>query len=317
MEISLLVMVFLSKTLTEVCQALNVTVSPGPEAMFMEGENATLSCQVSQQKKTNSHLVLRWVFSCMSNEEHLIVKMNMKGGQMYGNYTKRFVQKRFQLFEEKPEKAFNLIILNISKEDKGQYTCKVQEIRKHRNKWKASSNGTATTKLKVHISSILKSNRGIWSLFEDLYLCAVLICSLGIICMFLFTIIIICQCLFKKQRLKASYYLVKCPQNSSGETVTSVISTSSNRTQKEKKHKQKKVKDNADSPPEVPAKVPIADIPRRPKLLKSQSRKVVLPRIAEESLTYAELELVKPQPETKAACTGTVYAQILFEERQL
>lgn len=41
------------------------------------------------------------------------------------------------------------------------------------------------------------------------------------------------------------------------------------------------------------------------------------PKIAEESLTYAELELVKPLPDNKASCTSTVYAQILFEERQV
>ncbi|RXN01608.1 V-set and transmembrane domain-containing protein 4 [Acipenser ruthenus] len=49
-------------------------------------------------------------------------------------------------------------------------------------------------------------------------------------------------------------------------------------------------------------------------LVKMNMRK---PKIAEESLTYAELELVKPQPENKSVCTGTVYAQILFEEKQL
>ncbi|MGH0152102.1 UNVERIFIED_CONTAM: hypothetical protein FKN15_027156 [Acipenser sinensis] len=135
--------------------------------------------------------------------------------------------------------------------------------------------------------------------------------------MLLFTIIIICQCIFKKRRFKASYYLVKCPQNSSGETVTSVISSSPVQTRKEKKHKKKKAKENADVPPEIPAKAPIPDTPRRPKLLKTQSRKLILPKIAEESLTYAELELVKPQPENKSVCTGTVYAKILFEEKQL
>lgn len=41
------------------------------------------------------------------------------------------------------------------------------------------------------------------------------------------------------------------------------------------------------------------------------------PKIVEENLTYAELDLVRPIPETKASCSGTVYAQILFEEQQL
>lgn len=41
------------------------------------------------------------------------------------------------------------------------------------------------------------------------------------------------------------------------------------------------------------------------------------PKIAEESLTYAELELVKPIPDAKASKTGTVYAQILFEDKMV
>lgn len=53
------------------------------------------------------------------------------------------------------------------------------------------------------------------------------------------------------------------------------------------------------------------------------------PRVADDSLTYAELELVKQAPEAKrssagkaqldtsAHCTGTVYAQILFAEKQV
>jgi len=51
--------------------------------------------------------------------------------------------------------------------------------------------------------------------------------------------------------------------------------------------------------------------------------------VVEDSLTYAELELVKPKPELKTDstgcaqlepkthCTGTVYAQILFVEKQV
>lgn len=41
------------------------------------------------------------------------------------------------------------------------------------------------------------------------------------------------------------------------------------------------------------------------------------PKIVEENLTYAELDLVKPIPDAAAKCSGTVYAQILFEEQQL
>lgn len=44
---------------------------------------------------------------------------------------------------------------------------------------------------------------------------------------------------------------------------------------------------------------------------------VLQPKIVEENLTYAELDLVKPVPEAAAKRSGTVYAQILFEEQQL
>lgn len=37
----------------------------------------------------------------------------------------------------------------------------------------------------------------------------------------------------------------------------------------------------------------------------------------EENLTYAELDLVKPIPDATAKHSGTIYAQILFEEQQL
>ena len=38
---------------------------------------------------------------------------------------------------------------------------------------------------------------------------------------------------------------------------------------------------------------------------------------AEENLTYAELELIKPHRAAKGIPTSTVYAQILFEENKL
>lgn len=49
------------------------------------------------------------------------------------------------------------------------------------------------------------------------------------------------------------------------------------------------------------------------------------PRIQDDSLTYAELELVRPRPEPPASSVtdptpsspDTVYAQILFQEKQL
>ncbi|KAG9341104.1 hypothetical protein JZ751_019858 [Albula glossodonta] len=359
--------VSVSKHRAEVCEALNVTVTPGPVTMCREGDNVTLSCQVSQMKRPSSLLVVRWVFSREAGEEHLIVKLNMRKAKYYGNYTKRFASPKLRLSEEEEGKAYNLQVLNVSREDGGRYACKVQEIRKHRNRWRASSNGTATTELKgqrkiasredgrvrgsiegvstrcgpgsgrgtaasswpvrpapprgrlqfLHVLPAAENRDGIWRLFEDVYLCAVLICSVGLVCMLLFLVVITCQYLQRKQRLKASYYLVKSPQNSSGETVTSVISSSPSLPRKEKKYKHTSKESPSKSPPDLPAKVPMGDKMRRPKLIKVQPRKVVLPKITEENLTYAELELVKPQPENKTACSGTVYAQILFEEKQV
>lgn len=43
----------------------------------------------------------------------------------------------------------------------------------------------------------------------------------------------------------------------------------------------------------------------------------IQPKIAEENLTYAELELIKPHRAAKGVPSSTVYAQILFEENQL
>ncbi|KAG7462504.1 hypothetical protein MATL_G00185520 [Megalops atlanticus] len=319
MKISSVVVVLLTRSFVgEVCEALNVTVTPGPVTMSPEGNNVTLSCQVSQRKRANSVLAVRWLFARdPAGEEQLIVKLSVRKAKYYGNYTRRFTQPKLRLFEEKEAKAYNLLILNISREDGGHYICKVQEIRRHRNRWRASSNGTGATELRVHVTPVPESRDQIWRLFEDVYLCAVMICSVGLICMFLFTVIITCQYVHKKQRLKASYYLVKSPQNSSGENVPGTVSSSPGSPRKDNKHKQTPKGPTNEAPPEIPAKVPVADKQRRPKLLKVQPRKVVLPKVTEENLTYAELELVKPQPETKTTCTGTVYAQILFEEKQV
>ncbi|MEQ2158918.1 hypothetical protein GOODEAATRI_017101, partial [Goodea atripinnis] len=150
------------------------------------------------------------------------------------------------------------------------------------------------------------------------YLCAVLICSVGLLCMCMFTVTITCQFIQRKQRLKDQYHLVKSSQNSSGETVTSIVSVSPALPKKERRYRKKRSREyQEEKPPKIPAKAPIEDKTRKPKLLRPQPRKVVLPRIVEENLTYAELDLVKPIPETKASRGGTVYAQILFEEQQL
>nr|NP_001077288.1 V-set and transmembrane domain-containing protein 4a [Danio rerio]AAI35000.1 Zgc:162468 protein [Danio rerio] len=296
--------------------------------MCMEGDNITLSCLVSQKKRSSSVLVLRWLYFPTPEDEHLVVRMGMKKAKYYGNYSKLFPQTKFLLWEENDGQLYRLLIKNVSREDGGNYTCKVQEIRKHRNKWRASSNGTGSMELRVHHTPSTGKTDVIWRMFEDLYLCAVLICSIGLVCMLVFALTITCQHLQHKRRLRASYNLVKCPENSSGETVTSVSSCSPAMHRKEKRHKaQPRDVTEPPPPPQIPAKAPAPRKPRRTKLLKAQPTKTS--RVLEDSLTYAELELVKPKPvlktdmtgcaqlEPKTHCTGTVYAQILFVEKQV
>uniref|UniRef100_A0A665UM37 V-set and transmembrane domain containing 4a n=1 Tax=Echeneis naucrates TaxID=173247 RepID=A0A665UM37_ECHNA len=264
--------------------------------MATEKDNFTLSCLVSQRKRTNSVLILRWFFTPLASSQFLIVKMGIKKLKLYGNYTRRFPQPKFHLHEEAEGELYRLRIFNVTQTEEGFYTCKVQEIRKHRNTWRASSNGTSTTQLTVHFTLEDGSSEGLWRLFADVYLCAVLICSLGLLSIFLFTVVLTCQYFHRRHRLKASYLLVKCP--------------------------------------ETPAVPPVLPQKHRGKMedrnltegLKTQPRRSTSRVTQEDSLTYAELELVRPRPEPQAASSNpdpapsssdTVYAQILFQEKQL
>lgn len=151
---------------TDVCRALNVTVIPGPVVMVTETDNLTLSCLVSQRKGSSSILVLRWFFSplaapailpppstprssspALEPPQLLIVKMGIKKVRLYGNYTRCFPESKFHLYEEKEGELYRLLILNVTGMNQGFYTCRVQEIHKHRNTWRASSTGTSTTQL--------------------------------------------------------------------------------------------------------------------------------------------------------------------------
>lgn len=152
---------------TEVCYALNVTVTPGPVVVVTEKDNLTLSCLVSQRKRGNSVLILRWFItpllaptlapppsvppssspSAPEPPQFLIAKIGIKKLKMYGNYTRRFPQPKFRLHEETEGEVYHLRIFSVMGVDQGFYTCKVQEIRRHRNTWRASSNGTGTTQL--------------------------------------------------------------------------------------------------------------------------------------------------------------------------
>ncbi|XP_051925919.1 V-set and transmembrane domain-containing protein 4 [Hippocampus zosterae] len=306
----------------DLCSAINVTITPSPFTMAQEGQNVTFSCVVSQRRRNSALPVVKWTFlpagSDRPEDEHLIARVNMRKARFYGNYTKSFAWPKMKLTVVKQGKIFDLVILNVSEGDRGCYICRVQEFKKQQDRWKASSNSTATTELRVHAFPATEAKDGLWSLFEDVYLCAVLLCSVGLLCMCMFTMTVTCQCIQKKQRLKDNYHLVKSSRNSSGETVTSAVSVSPALPQKERRYRKKRSRDYQEEiPPEIPAKVPIGDKARKPKLLKPQPRKVVLPRIVEENLTYAELDLVKPIPEAMASRNGTVYAQILFGEQQL
>ncbi|KAK9541606.1 hypothetical protein VZT92_001637 [Zoarces viviparus] len=355
MYFSIVVLVLTKALVTEVCHGLNVTVTPGPVVMVTERDNVTLSCLVSQRKRSGSILILRWFFSplaaptlvpppsspspsppALEASQFLIVKTGMKKMKLYGNYTRRFPQLKFRLYEETEGELYRLRILNVTAGmDQGFYSCRVQEICKHRNTWRASSNGTSTTQLTVHFTLEDGGSAGLWRLYADVYLCAVLICSLGLLSIVLFTLVLTCQYFHRRHRLKDSYLLVKCPESSSGETVTSSSSSSGSSPKAQRKDTRQKPDRRAAAapnlpevpPPHIPAKVPVAaKRPQKPRRLKTQLRSSSTPRVSQEdSLTYAELELVRQRPEPPASSSpdptasspDTVYAQIIFQEKQL
>ncbi|XP_036071333.1 V-set and transmembrane domain-containing protein 4a [Oryzias melastigma] len=299
MYFSIVVLVLTKALLTEVCQALNVTVTPGPVVLVTEKDNLTLSCLVSQKKRSTSFLILRWFFSPLpfpspappsslpstpsplDPSQFLIVKTGIRKLKLYGNYTRRFPHPKFHLHDEEGGEMYRLLILNLTGMDQGFYSCKVQEIRKYRNTWRSSSNGTSTIQLKVHFTQEDGSSEGLWVLFADVYVCVVIICSLGLLSIFLFTIALTCQYFHRRHRLKASYLLVRCPESSSGETVTSSSSCSSSSPrpprrengQNTKREMPLKPKLPEEPPIYIPPKVPVpAKRPRKPRRLKTQPR---------------------------------------------
>ncbi|MEQ2160525.1 hypothetical protein GOODEAATRI_000078 [Goodea atripinnis] len=160
--------------LIEVCHTLNVTVTPGPLVLVAEKENLTLSCLVSERKWSSSVLILRWIFSplthptlrplvpttsptTLSPSQFLIVRIGIKKIQQYGNYSRCFPQPKFRLFDDAAGEVYRLFIANVTGMDQGFYSCRVQEIRKYRNTWRSSSNGTSTTQLAGNRKSDLAS----------------------------------------------------------------------------------------------------------------------------------------------------------------
>lgn len=131
------------------CWAINVTVTPSPFTVVSEGGNVTLSCQVSPRRRAASLPVVRWMFQPESGREELLVaRVNMQRAKFYGNYTKSFHKPKMKLTVVKHGKIYNLLIVNISEQDRGLYSCRVQEFKKQRERWKALTNGSASTQLR-------------------------------------------------------------------------------------------------------------------------------------------------------------------------
>lgn len=134
------------------CLAVNVTITPSPFTVAQEGQNITLSCVVSQRRRNAALPVVKWTFlpagTDRPEDELLIARVNMRKARFYGNYTKSFPWPKLKLTVVKQGKIFDLLILNVSEMDRGLYMCRVQEFKKHQDRWKASSNCTAATELR-------------------------------------------------------------------------------------------------------------------------------------------------------------------------
>lgn len=139
---------------SDLCLAINVTITPSPFTVVQEGQNITLSCVVSQQRRNATLPVVKWTFLPVGagadgpGGELLIARINMRKARFYGNYTKSFPWPKIKLTVVKQGKLFDLLIMNVSKRDQGLYMCRVQEFKKHQDRWKASKNSTAITELR-------------------------------------------------------------------------------------------------------------------------------------------------------------------------
>lgn len=116
---------------------------------YLEGENATLLCHVSQKRRKDSLLAVRWFFARADSQEALMVKMTkLRVVQYYGNFSRSANRQRLRLLEERRGTLYRLSVLTLRPADQGHYVCKVQEISKHRNKWTAWSNGSSATEMR-------------------------------------------------------------------------------------------------------------------------------------------------------------------------
>ncbi|XP_031761624.1 V-set and transmembrane domain-containing protein 4 isoform X3 [Xenopus tropicalis] len=243
---------------------LNVTVHPHPWVQHATGENTSLWCSVTQRRRQDSLLTVRWVFSSESGPEQIIGRITKFGtAHTSGNWSHRG-----NLSSDGPGKGYRLMLRDLRLSDQGQYICRVQEVARHRNRWTAVSNGTADTKLKVTSHSVSEEKKLFaWNLFQVRW---------------------------------------KCPHESPNDespSVTDLLSPPPSM-RKKKKNRSKDV----DTPPAIPVKGPSV------RLTRNTEKPLLLPRLVEEGLAYAELELMKSPPPVKEPTASTVYAQILFEE---
>lgn len=75
----------------------------------------------------------------------------MRKEKFYGNYTKSFQKSKLKLTVVKQGKMYNLIIMNITEQDRGLYSCRVEEFKKHQERWKPLTNSSASTQLRGKI----------------------------------------------------------------------------------------------------------------------------------------------------------------------
>ncbi|XP_062926406.1 V-set and transmembrane domain-containing protein 4a isoform X1 [Mobula hypostoma] len=340
------VVLLLTKLLiTDFCEALSVIVTPGPVVRFTEGQRGSLFCRVSQQRRRNSYLSLVWLFSNAENSNQRILRVNRTGHvQAFRNCKEHHCE--LQFFQQGAAKIFVLIIDKFHRSDEGRYRCRVQEITYLNRKWLSISNGENGTEVRVRLPQttavvIPQSTQQTWTvskdsfletstllisrnakeeqkIFEDLYLYVTLMCSVGILSVMLFAAVIVCQILKNRKKSKARKYLTNEPNSSSGEMVTNAGSSSIFQTKSGKK-----TIAAGDTPPPVPVKIPRREASTKRKFLKKHDAKSILPRIVEDSLTYAELELTPTHPTAPPVASSptpqsptTVYAKIFFSKNQ-
>ncbi|XP_059802758.1 V-set and transmembrane domain-containing protein 4a isoform X4 [Hypanus sabinus] len=296
------VVLLLTKLLiTDFCEALSVIVTPGPVVEFTEGQRGSLFCRVSQQRRKNSYLSLVWFFSNAENSNQRILRVNRTSHvQAFRNCKENHCE--LQFFQQGAAKIFVLIIDKLHSSDEGHYRCRVQEIAYLNRRWLSISNGENGTEVRVRLLQtttvvVPQSTQQTWAVSKA---------------------VIVCQILKNRKKTKARKYLTNELNSSSGEMVTNTVSSSIFRTKSGKK-----TIAAGDAPPPVPVKIPRREASTKRKFLNKHDAKSILPRIVEDSLTYAELELTPTHP-TAPPVTGsptaqsptTVYAKIFFSKNQ-